>query len=292
MPKLRIQQKFGITPNHLLNDPKITFKAKWLFWYLQSKPDDWDFSADRIKNDTKENRDAILSWLKELEKFWYLKRERYRDDKWQRCVEYILYDKPILEEKPTTENPHWINEWTSEENPTQENPTQENSTYNKEWFTNQEKEKKSVILSKDNIEQSSEISDLENLENWKNETQEKTSNDSDVSKNSSTPAVVEVVEEFWDKEINAILKLLCKAVWIDEFKESQARQRIYWRHFVNWIKKNGKQEFLDRLTWILSDGFKAKNANSIAYLYNEIKSFIHSPVVTPVDSNKKPITFW
>lgn len=151
--------------------------------------------------------------------------------------------------------------------------------------------KSKLILSKDNIEQSSDFSDLWNLKNWKNETQEEVNSLSQELKGPSG-AGDEENEEFWNKEINAILKLLCKAVGIDEFKETQQRQRIYWKHFVNWIKNNWKQEFLNRLKWVLSDWFKAKNANSIAYLYHEIKSFIHSPVLTPVDTNKKHITFW
>jgi len=156
---------------------------------------------------------------------------------------------------------------------------------------NNELNKSKWILTKVNIEQSSDFSDLWNLENSKNEIQEEVNSLSHDLKNSSA-AGDEENEEFWNKEINAILKLLCKAVGIDEFKETQQRQRIYWKHFVNWIKNNWKQEFLNRLKWVLSDWFKAKNANSIAYLYHEIKSFIHSPVVTPVDTNKKPITFW
>lgn len=145
MPKLRVQNRFGIIPNDLLNDPKISLKAKGLFGYLQSKPDDWDFSADRIKNDTKENRDAILSWLKELEQFWYLQRNRYKTEKWQWWVDYILYDKPHFDTSSSVENPQWTEDETSVENPTQENPTQENPTYNKERDTKKEIQKKIYI---------------------------------------------------------------------------------------------------------------------------------------------------
>ena len=68
MAKLKITNKYGIIPNNILSSKELSFKAKWLFGYLQSKPDDRDFSAERIANyEWKESRDAVLSWLKELE---------------------------------------------------------------------------------------------------------------------------------------------------------------------------------------------------------------------------------
>ena len=35
---------------------------------------------------------------------------------------------------------------------------------------------------------------------------------------------------FWKQEINDTLSFLQKSVWIDEFKESVKRQRVYWNH--------------------------------------------------------------
>lgn len=84
---------------------------------------------------------------------------------------------------------------------------------------------------------------------------------------------------YWDKEINAVLDLLYRWVWIDDFKESKKWQRIYWKHLVSFIKSKWKEEFIKRLKLILEDDFKIKNCNSIKYLYSELKSFIHSPIV-------------
>jgi len=86
-------------------------------------------------------------------------------------------------------------------------------------------------------------------------------------------------ENYWDTEINQVLQILHKAVWIDQFKENQQRQRIYGKHLVGFIKKHSKEEFIKRLKWILENDFKASNCNSIKYLYWEIKSFIHSPII-------------
>ena len=42
---------FTLVSNTVLLDEKLSAKAKGIYCYLYSKPDDWDFSADRIKND-------------------------------------------------------------------------------------------------------------------------------------------------------------------------------------------------------------------------------------------------
>lgn len=98
--------------------------------------------------------------------------------------------------------------------------------------------------------------------------------------NISKDITTEVVEPtYWNEEINNTLDFLQKAVWIDEFKESKKRQRIYWKHFVCYINKQGKEDFIERLKWVLADDFKSKNCNSIKYLYNEVKAYIYNPVI-------------
>ena len=99
--------------------------------------------------------------------------------------------------------------------------------------------------------------------------------------NISKDITTEVVENptYWNEEINNTLEFLQKAVWIDEFKESKKRQRVYWKHFVWYINKQWKEDFVERLKWVLADDFKSKNCNSIKYLYNEVKSYIYNPVI-------------
>lgn len=108
MAKLKIKSNYWITPNHILNNKNLSFRAKGLFWYLQSKPENRDFSIHRIKHDTKEWRDAVNVWLQELEKNGFLVRRKYQDSKWLRNIEYILSENPYTEnpytEKPYTEN--------------------------------------------------------------------------------------------------------------------------------------------------------------------------------------------
>jgi hypothetical protein len=131
MAKLVIKRRYATIPNDLLNDPSITLKSKGLFGYIQSKPDGWDFSAERIASQLREGLPSIISSLKELESKGYLFRERYINELGHRLARYHLYDSPTFE-RPTIENlyrgiPH-------EENPSIGKPIE----YIKKDSTNQE----------------------------------------------------------------------------------------------------------------------------------------------------------
>lgn len=110
--------------------------------------------------------------------------------------------------------------------------------------------------------------------------QDNTVQDITIQDNNSKELETEVSETtYWNVDINNMLSLLYKAVWSDTFKETQKVQRQYWKHFVSYINKQGKENFIERLKWVLADDFKAKNCNSIKYLYNEVKSYIYNPAL-------------
>jgi len=79
MAKLIIKNRFGTTPNNVLNNNKLTFKAKGLYGFLQSKPSKWRFSTERIAFQSKEGEKSVRSGLQELEQTGYLKRVPAKD---------------------------------------------------------------------------------------------------------------------------------------------------------------------------------------------------------------------
>lgn len=111
--KLKLESNFGIAPNKLLNNEKISLKAKGLFVYIQSKPEGWSFSAEKIALSQRDGLDSVKSAIKELEEHGYLIRQKRHTDlgKWEQTynlciptmVDYPLVEKP-LEEKPLVEN--------------------------------------------------------------------------------------------------------------------------------------------------------------------------------------------
>lgn len=87
---IKPQSNFTTIPNHIINDKRLSFKAKGLFFYLISKPDGWAFSHNRIMLDTNDGERSILSGLKELESFGLLSRSRVRVAGIFKGVDYVL----------------------------------------------------------------------------------------------------------------------------------------------------------------------------------------------------------
>lgn len=103
---------FAQISNDFLNDEGLTFKAKGLFSYLYSKPEGWNFEAERISENSKDGIKAVYSALKELEKNGYLKREKKKGGKTIYLLTFVKNDfghKPI---KATLQNDRLTNNQT------------------------------------------------------------------------------------------------------------------------------------------------------------------------------------
>jgi hypothetical protein len=125
MAKLvKLQTDFAETPNHLAQDRRLSMKARGLWTYMQSLPNDWDFSIERIaKSCDKEGYDAIRTGIAELEQFGYLNRKKVMTDKGGWDMDYYLLDG-----RPAPENP-------DQDKPDQDNPMNIKETSNKEIET-------------------------------------------------------------------------------------------------------------------------------------------------------------
>lgn len=81
MPKIKkvYKTKYTVIDNTVIEDTKLTLKAKGLFTYLWSRPDNWNFYASEVAKHSKGSRDQVLTGLAELEAAGYLRRTRKRD---------------------------------------------------------------------------------------------------------------------------------------------------------------------------------------------------------------------
>ncbi len=79
---------FTMVANEVLNRADLSLKAKGLFAYLFSKPDGWDFAAERIAKDCLEERKTILSILSELEEKKLLHREKLPSGRVRYTIHY------------------------------------------------------------------------------------------------------------------------------------------------------------------------------------------------------------
>ncbi len=134
MAKLHVRNRFGVTPNEVLCHRELTWKAKGLYWYIQSKPENWEFAVSRICKDSADWEKATISGIKELENAWYLERKKTQNELWHWEIEYILYESPVAYNRQEEENP-------PAENPPAENPVAENRQINKEIPIKKELEK-------------------------------------------------------------------------------------------------------------------------------------------------------
>ena len=101
---------FGIAPNSLLNNQDISLSAKGMYTFMNSKPENWEFSINGLVSQLKEGKDKIKSTLKELEKYGYLIRKKYntKEGKWAWEYQLMLADLPSTD-LPATVSPSTVN---------------------------------------------------------------------------------------------------------------------------------------------------------------------------------------
>src|SRR5436190_10977535 len=73
------QKNYTVINNSILGDDRLSWKAKGIWLYAFSRPDDWKFHVEDIINQSTDSADSTYSGLNELEKFGYLDRNRPRN---------------------------------------------------------------------------------------------------------------------------------------------------------------------------------------------------------------------
>ena len=143
----RKRKKNGFTQiaNTLLEDSRLSWKAKALLCYLLSRPDNWKINKTDIQNRAIDGRESMQSGLNELKEIGYLhiyrnKLENGQFDGWIWEYDDIPFDCERQENR-TTENPQEIGE-NMQESSSSGNPTfgehdyQETRLYNNTEFNN------------------------------------------------------------------------------------------------------------------------------------------------------------
>lgn len=116
------RHNYSIIDNTCLRDPNLSWKAKGLFAYLLSLPDDWQIYQKDLVNRATDGDTSLRSGIIELEKAGYLRRERQRNEFGQvKGMVYHIIENPNEQEclTNTTSEPRL-------ENQIQENLNQEN----------------------------------------------------------------------------------------------------------------------------------------------------------------------
>ncbi|USS85057.1 DnaD domain protein [Fructilactobacillus myrtifloralis] len=101
----KYKQGYSMISNQLVQDDRLSWKARGLFGYLWSQPDDWQYYEIEVAKHASDGRASLRSGLNELEKFGYLRRKRQRNDGGHFKGSYWeLSDVPMFENR-TQESP-------------------------------------------------------------------------------------------------------------------------------------------------------------------------------------------
>lgn len=72
--KNRIQKNFTMIPNELIEDKGISDRGRFLFVYMASKPNDWEFFNKQLCKALGYGEDTLRKYMKELENNGWLTR--------------------------------------------------------------------------------------------------------------------------------------------------------------------------------------------------------------------------
>lgn len=108
MTTIRIAERrqFTVVCNETADDNRLSLRARGLMLWLLSKPDGWKINARLITTIVPEGRDAILTALKELETFGYLRHEKVQMPGGQWVTQTFLYESPGTgNQEPVNQDP-------------------------------------------------------------------------------------------------------------------------------------------------------------------------------------------
>ena len=105
------ERDYTVINNTVLKDTRISWKAKGLFCYLLSLPEDWVIYQSELLNHATDGRESLRNAIQELEQLGYLQIEKKRDDRGHFTTIYKVIENPNSTDetnesrKPDTGNP-------------------------------------------------------------------------------------------------------------------------------------------------------------------------------------------
>ena len=108
------QRDYTVMNNTFLRDEKLSWKAKGLFAYILSLPEDWKIYLNELQTHATDGETSLRSAIKELTDNGYIMQERLKDDKgrWASYA-YQIIENPLVEnlnvENPDMENQVLLN---------------------------------------------------------------------------------------------------------------------------------------------------------------------------------------
>ena len=115
----KIKDNFTIIPNDIIRNKSLSDRARFIFCYMASMPDDWKFYQGAMAKELGYTKDTLRKYIEELLETGYLDREQRREVGKFDSYDYTLNFSPCTKKadtvkirdgkKPTRENPSLIN---------------------------------------------------------------------------------------------------------------------------------------------------------------------------------------
>lgn len=99
--RVKHTDQYVVIKKTALEDKRLSFKAKGLWAYCMSRPNDWEFNVSHLSTVSKEGKEAIYSAIKELIKYGYCIKEQDRVARGKGYgrgtyarVDYTIFEEP------------------------------------------------------------------------------------------------------------------------------------------------------------------------------------------------------
>lgn len=89
---------FTVVPNRIIEDSRLSWRARGMLIYLLSKPDDWECRTAHLAKVAPEGIHAVRAILQELEHARYVTRYRWQDPRGHHRMMTTVYDIPRVED--------------------------------------------------------------------------------------------------------------------------------------------------------------------------------------------------
>lgn len=99
-----MKKDFTVIPNSLINDNSLSDRARFLFCYMASKPDNWLFYQEPLAKDLGYSLDTLRKYLKELISAGWVSRDERREDGKFDSFDYTLHPSPSRKNTDTVKN--------------------------------------------------------------------------------------------------------------------------------------------------------------------------------------------
>jgi hypothetical protein len=146
----KIKDNFTIIPNDIIRNKSLSDRARFIFCYMASMPDDWKFYQGAMAKELGYTKDTLRKYIEELLTTGYLHREQRRETGKFDSYDYTLNFTPSGKKADTVKIRNG------------EKPTREKSA-----LTNKDLEQRKIITNIDfeqSIENPSDFTDFEKVE--------------------------------------------------------------------------------------------------------------------------------